>query len=99
MLNITATGNPAVTDYVWYKGDEKLHFGKLERVKRDFSMPHFLQDGPLLNVTNTTRADAGKYIVEAGNNQGKTNYTVTINVQCEYRPPWCYHLIHTHTPY
>ena len=83
VLNVTARGNPTTITYTWFKGDDTLKFGKLTRRKRDFSIPHFLQDGPLLNVTNVTRADAGKYIVEAANTEGKTNITITVNVQCK----------------
>lgn len=83
MLNVTALGNPAKLKYSWFRLNEKLKFGKLKREKRELSMPHFLQDGPLLNVTNVTKADAGIYVVQASNSEGDTNFTVTVNVLCE----------------
>lgn len=46
----------------------------------------FLQGG-VLNVTDVKRADSGSYTVEAGNKEGKTNFTFVLNVQCECPDP------------
>ena len=82
ILNLTAMANPANVEYTWYRNGVKLTFGN--KNKRDLNIPHFLADGGVLNITNVTRADGGPYTCEAGTDQGKTNFTVNLNVQCEY---------------
>ena len=47
-------------------------------------MLHFLQDGPLLNATNVTRADGGEYVVVAKNSEGSGTFRININVQCKW---------------
>ena len=39
--------------------------------------------GAVLNITEVKRSDGGSYTVEAKNDQGKTNFTMVLNVQCE----------------
>ena len=46
----------------------------------------FLLQGGVLNITDVKRTDSGSYTVEAGNNEGKTNFTMALNVQCKYSP-------------
>ena len=46
-------------------------------------MPHFIQEGALLNITNVTRRDAGEYVCTATNGEGSTEFVVSLDVQCE----------------
>ena len=84
ILNLTASANPAEVTYTWYKGDEKLN-PPGEKTKRDVSLPHFVIDGGVLNITNVTRKDVDMYTCEASNDEGATNFTVKVDVQCKYR--------------
>ena len=39
--------------------------------------------GAVLNITGVKRTDSGSYTVQAKNDEGKSNFTMVLNVQCE----------------
>ena len=43
----------------------------------------FIVQGAVLNITEVKRTDSGSYTVETKNDEGKTNFTMVLNVQCE----------------
>ncbi len=40
--------------------------------------------GGVLNITDIMREDAGFYTVQGTNEEGKTNFTFKLNVQCKF---------------
>ena len=43
----------------------------------------FYLQGAVLNITGVKRTDSGSYTVQAKNDEGKSNFTMVLNVQCE----------------
>ena len=43
----------------------------------------FCLQGAVLNITGVKRTDSGSYTVQAKNDEGKSNFTMVLNVQCE----------------
>ena len=80
-INLTASGNPSKLKYTWFRNNQKIIPGS--RRRRDIEIPHFKQDGGVLDIENITREDTGTYIVMASNSEGSTNHTLVINVQCK----------------
>ena len=73
IITLTARGNPEHITYSWTK-DGRTLTGNDNRV---------IIDGSSINITRLRKEDAGNYICEAGNNQGKTNFELNVTVQCE----------------
>ncbi|CAH1796696.1 unnamed protein product [Owenia fusiformis] len=77
-LNFTASGNPPDVTYTWYKNGEKISMKK--KGKRDVSLPHFISDGGVLNITKVKKGDSGEYMCMATNAQGSETINITLNV-------------------
>ena len=69
-LNLTARGRPGDITYQWSR--ESTTDGSTSQTR-----------GPLLDISRASRADAGWYHLVATNDEGSTNFSVHINVQCE----------------
>ncbi|XP_043231133.1 nephrin-like [Amphibalanus amphitrite] len=71
LLDLTARGSPDNITYRWFRGDGGLPSEDARVVGV----------GPLLNITAVQKADAGRYRLEAENDEGTSKMRVTINVQ------------------
>ncbi|XP_055601231.1 nephrin isoform X2 [Uranotaenia lowii] len=70
---MVATGNPMSIAYTWTKdGLPILAQSGVQRI---------VSEGPILNITKLTRADAGIYTCEAVNSQGSAMINITVVVE------------------
>lgn len=70
LLNFTASANPGNVTYSWYR-ESPLDGNTIA------------MEGPLLKMTNASRADAGWYHLEAANPEGNTSVRINIDIHCE----------------
>ena len=76
ILNCTARGNPEALTYVWHQNGAPVVLEGSTRFALNATT------GSLL-VRNATRTENGKYMCLVSNEEGTSNVTVTLNVQCE----------------
>lgn len=78
IITLRADGNPQSIAYTWTKdGLPIMQSSSSSGIER------ILSDGPMLNITNLSRHDAGVYSCEAINSQGSSVTQVNITVQCK----------------
>nr|QRF78294.1 Nephrin [Lineus viridis] len=73
ILNLTATANPPISSYAWYKDGIKLITSSL--------WPNIVPMGAILNMTSIRRSNGGKYLCVALNDEGSGNITIAVDVQ------------------
>lgn len=73
VVTVKAKANPDQIKYKWSKNNTP-------KPKKLFI------DGPVLNLTEVTRKEKGKYECEASNIEGSTVYTIDLDVQCKLEP-------------
>ena len=72
-----ANANPMSIAYTWTKdGLPILSNGASERI---------VSEGPILNITQLKRSDAGIYTCEAVNSQGSEMINITVIVECKFK--------------
>ena len=68
-ISATCTGQGSPTiSYVWYKDNSNTQF----------------QTGSVLQISSSSRSNAGTYRCVASNNYGTADATVNVNIQCKY---------------
>ena len=73
VISTGAKGNPNVIKYKWNKNGSQ--------VKSVAKKLHV--DGAVLNFTEVSRTDKGKYECEASNSEGSTIQIIELEVQCK----------------
>ena len=74
-VNLTAHGNPAVGAYVWFKDDQLFTGSDNAPIKAR---------GSSLIIHGIRRAHAGVYVCQSENEEGRTNFSLTVDVQCKF---------------
>jgi hypothetical protein len=73
VVMVKAKGNPDQIKYKWSKNNTPIK----NKPKKMFV------DGPVLNFTEVSRKDKGKFDCEASNSEGATTITIDLDVQCK----------------
>ncbi|KFM57797.1 Nephrin, partial [Stegodyphus mimosarum] len=78
IINISARGNPSTINYSWSKASSST--SQMPADSNDVAITSVLATGPLFNMTNVRRDQAGQYRLEASNEEGSSFVTVVVNV-------------------
>jgi len=82
VLGVKAKGNPDTVKYKWMRvlsssnGSSSSNQVVKTRARKVFV------DGGVVNFTEVSRKDRGKYVVEASNSEGTATFNVDLDVQC-----------------
>ncbi|XP_076321284.1 nephrin-like isoform X2 [Tachypleus tridentatus] len=80
-INLTARGNPNVITYTWTRdGNTVVDIQEKEKTS-NVNKTRIISNGPILNITNVRRSDAGRFKCEAANEEGTSEITIVLNVQ------------------
>ncbi|XP_076334988.1 nephrin-like [Tachypleus tridentatus] len=81
-FNVTAKGNPPVTDYTWIRDGEPVLDVSDSYVwkTKDIIRHRIVSRGPVLEIAKMSRNFGGQYVCEASNSQGTTRKVILINV-------------------
>lgn len=83
VANLTAKANPPVISYSWNKVTMGPIPSKSEASSNSISH-RVTSRGPLLEIRDSRREDAGQYECEATNAEGTGHIIIVINVLCTY---------------
>ncbi|XP_070550962.1 nephrin-like [Ptychodera flava] len=72
LIDIKVNANPSVTRFVWYKDSKPIDIELNEK--------YSLAENGSLIIHNATKDQAGKYMCEANNDEGKQNHFTDLNV-------------------
>ncbi|XP_042902394.1 nephrin isoform X3 [Parasteatoda tepidariorum] len=77
-LNVSARGNPININYSWSKASSSTSLMPAD--SNDVAVSPVLATGPIFNISNVRRDQAGQYRLEAINEEGNSVVTVVLNV-------------------
>lgn len=77
VVNLTAKSNPSVNSYSW----NRVTMGPIPP-KSDAH--RVTSRGPVLEIKDSRREDAGQYECEAANSEGTGHIIIVVNVLCKY---------------
>lgn len=82
VINLTARANPIVLSYAW----SKVTMGPIPSKSEALAggSTRVTSRGPLLEIQDSKREDAGQYECEATNSEGTGHVIIVVNVLCEY---------------
>ncbi|KAF8792900.1 Nephrin like protein [Argiope bruennichi] len=81
VVNLTARANPPVTSYSWRKGlVSPIPSSPMRGVGEDKINLRVTSRGPLLEIKDSRREDAGQYECEATNSEGTGHTIIVVNV-------------------
>ncbi|GFQ89077.1 nephrin [Trichonephila clavata] len=84
IVNLTARANPAVMSYSWRKGlVSPIPSSPLRGGGEDKINLRVTSRGPLLEIKDSRREDAGQYECEATNSEGTGQTIIVVNVLCK----------------
>lgn len=81
-INISAKANPSAITYSWSKASSSTSLMPAD--SNDVAVTAVLATGSIFNLSNVRRDQAGKYKLEASNEEGSSFVTVVLNVLCKY---------------
>ncbi|XP_022238998.1 nephrin-like [Limulus polyphemus] len=80
-INLTARGNPNVITYTWTKDGNTVVDIQEKKEPNDVKETGIISNGPILNIINVRRTDAGRFKCEATNEEGTSETTIVLNIQ------------------
>ncbi len=71
--NMTVQAKPTAVAFEWFKDEERFRSNGVS----------IATNGAVLNATKVRRSDAGVYTLIATNEEGSSNVSILVEVQCE----------------